>query len=74
VLTAPIAIPAFAALPISGGQLCKLPRNGPKAPRLLATLKRFCGFSRNRRIALYLAAAGIVVVTLIFHESAQNTV
>lgn len=27
--------------------------------------KQFCGFSRNKRIALYLAAAGIVVVTLI---------
>jgi uncharacterized membrane protein YbjE (DUF340 family) len=27
--------------------------------------KHFCGFSRNKRIALQLAAAGIVVVTLI---------
>jgi hypothetical protein len=27
--------------------------------------KQFCGFSRNKQIALYLAAAGIIVVTLI---------
>jgi hypothetical protein len=43
-----------------------------KAPRLLARLKQFCGL--RARIASISLFAGIVVVTLIFHEPAQNTV